>query len=162
MAFPHVVRPVEDITAEELDNICGSASEKVYNRAIVSIFQLCEMSFFCYSMFMFQHQIDHTPSHWEIGCDFWEKYVWDLEVSLLFLPEFVQWPLPSQLACFHSGTTVVPKGYQPGDVITGHWRCSVKIVLVQTSKVAFCFRISTTSCQRVFLQCFPPLTKTPS
>lgn len=43
MAFPHVVRPVEDITAEELDNICGSAREKVYNRAMVSIFQLCEM-----------------------------------------------------------------------------------------------------------------------
>ncbi|XP_077037508.1 cell division cycle-associated protein 7 isoform X3 [Agelaius phoeniceus] len=41
MAFPHVVRPVEDITAEELDNICGSASEKVYNRALGSTCHQC-------------------------------------------------------------------------------------------------------------------------
>jgi len=43
MAFPHIVRPVEEITAEELNNICGSARDKVYNRAMVSIFPLCEM-----------------------------------------------------------------------------------------------------------------------
>ncbi|XP_030133347.4 cell division cycle-associated protein 7 isoform X1 [Taeniopygia guttata] len=41
MAFPHVVRPVEDITAEELDNICGSAREKVYNRAMGSTCHQC-------------------------------------------------------------------------------------------------------------------------
>lgn len=41
VAFPHVVRPVEDITAEELDNICGSAREKVYNRAMGSTCHQC-------------------------------------------------------------------------------------------------------------------------
>uniref|UniRef100_A0A8C5UJA2 Cell division cycle associated 7 n=1 Tax=Malurus cyaneus samueli TaxID=2593467 RepID=A0A8C5UJA2_9PASS len=41
MAFPHIVRPVEDITAEELDNVCGSAREKVYNRAIGSTCHQC-------------------------------------------------------------------------------------------------------------------------
>ncbi|NXR37210.1 CDCA7 protein, partial [Zosterops hypoxanthus] len=41
MAFPHVVRPVEDITAEELDNICGSARDKVYNRAMGSTCHQC-------------------------------------------------------------------------------------------------------------------------
>ncbi|XP_059822654.1 cell division cycle-associated protein 7a isoform X4 [Hypanus sabinus] len=33
LAIPHVVRPVEDITQEELENISFSAKEKVYNRA---------------------------------------------------------------------------------------------------------------------------------
>ncbi|NWS32087.1 CDCA7 protein, partial [Polioptila caerulea] len=41
VAFPHIVRPVEDITAEELDNICGSAREKVYNRAMGSTCHQC-------------------------------------------------------------------------------------------------------------------------
>ncbi|NWH31917.1 CDCA7 protein, partial [Chloropsis hardwickii] len=41
VAFPHVVRPVEDITTEELDNICGSAREKVYNRAMGSTCHQC-------------------------------------------------------------------------------------------------------------------------
>ncbi|XP_063255882.1 cell division cycle-associated protein 7 isoform X1 [Prinia subflava] len=41
VAFPHVVRPVEDITAEELDNICGSARDKVYNRAMGSTCHQC-------------------------------------------------------------------------------------------------------------------------
>ncbi|NXG73477.1 CDCA7 protein, partial [Baryphthengus martii] len=41
MAFPHVVRPVEEITAEELNNICGSAREKVYNRAMGSTCHQC-------------------------------------------------------------------------------------------------------------------------
>ncbi|KAM9548675.1 LOW QUALITY PROTEIN: cell division cycle-associated protein 7 [Guaruba guarouba] len=41
MAFPHVVRPVEEITEEELDNICGSAREKVYNRATGSTCHQC-------------------------------------------------------------------------------------------------------------------------
>lgn len=43
MALPHIVRPVEEITEEELSNICGSAREKVYNRTMVSVFQLPEM-----------------------------------------------------------------------------------------------------------------------
>ncbi|KAJ7398036.1 Cell division cycle-associated protein 7 [Pitangus sulphuratus] len=41
MAFPHIVRPVEDITEEELNNICGSAKEKVYNRAMGSTCHQC-------------------------------------------------------------------------------------------------------------------------
>ncbi|KAM7096802.1 LOW QUALITY PROTEIN: cell division cycle-associated protein 7 [Ciconia maguari] len=41
MAFPHVVRPVEEITAEELNNICGSARDKVYNRAMGSTCHQC-------------------------------------------------------------------------------------------------------------------------
>ncbi|NXX15148.1 CDCA7 protein, partial [Podargus strigoides] len=41
MAFPHVVRPVEEITAEELNNICVSGREKVYNRATGSTCHQC-------------------------------------------------------------------------------------------------------------------------
>ncbi|XP_055575092.1 cell division cycle-associated protein 7 [Falco cherrug] len=41
MAFPHVVRPVEEITEEELDNICGSARDKVYNRTMGSTCHQC-------------------------------------------------------------------------------------------------------------------------
>ncbi|XP_009071140.1 PREDICTED: cell division cycle-associated protein 7 [Acanthisitta chloris] len=41
IAFPHIVRPVEDITMEELNNICGSAREKVYNRAMGSTCHQC-------------------------------------------------------------------------------------------------------------------------
>ncbi|XP_059676387.1 cell division cycle-associated protein 7 [Gavia stellata] len=41
MAFPHIVRPVEEITAEELNNICGSARDKVYNRAMGSTCHQC-------------------------------------------------------------------------------------------------------------------------
>ncbi|MEE6521410.1 hypothetical protein FKM82_019594, partial [Ascaphus truei] len=36
MALPHVVRPVEEITEQELDNICYNVRGKVYNRATVS------------------------------------------------------------------------------------------------------------------------------
>ncbi|NXA52112.1 CDCA7 protein, partial [Nothocercus julius] len=41
MALPHIVRPVEEITEEELNNICGSAREKVYNRAVGSTCHQC-------------------------------------------------------------------------------------------------------------------------
>ncbi|NXH13015.1 CDCA7 protein, partial [Bucco capensis] len=41
MAFPHIVRPVEEITTEELNNICGSARDKVYNRAMGSTCHQC-------------------------------------------------------------------------------------------------------------------------
>ncbi|NXE53944.1 CDCA7 protein, partial [Casuarius casuarius] len=41
MALPHIVRPVEEITEEELNNICGSAREKVYNRAMGSTCHQC-------------------------------------------------------------------------------------------------------------------------
>ena len=32
-----------------------------------------------------------------------------LKCHLLSFPEFIEWPLPSQVACFHPGTTVVPR-----------------------------------------------------
>lgn len=32
-----------------------------------------------------------------------------LNCPFLFLPEFVEWPILSQLTLFHSGTTVIPK-----------------------------------------------------
>ncbi|XP_078260658.1 cell division cycle-associated protein 7a [Rhinoraja longicauda] len=41
LAIPHVVRPVENITPEELENISFSAKEKVYNRAIGSTCHQC-------------------------------------------------------------------------------------------------------------------------
>ncbi|XP_010187827.1 PREDICTED: cell division cycle-associated protein 7, partial [Mesitornis unicolor] len=41
MAFPHVVRPVEEITAEELNNISVSARDKVYNRSMGSTCHQC-------------------------------------------------------------------------------------------------------------------------
>ncbi|NWH81718.1 CDCA7 protein, partial [Piaya cayana] len=41
MAFPHIVRPVEEITEEELNNICGSARDKVYNRSMGSTCHQC-------------------------------------------------------------------------------------------------------------------------
>uniref|UniRef100_A0A8C9EP95 Cell division cycle associated 7 n=1 Tax=Pavo cristatus TaxID=9049 RepID=A0A8C9EP95_PAVCR len=41
MALPHIVRPVEEITEEELNNICGSAREKVYNRTMGSTCHQC-------------------------------------------------------------------------------------------------------------------------
>uniref|UniRef100_A0A8C2YFA2 Cell division cycle associated 7 n=2 Tax=Coturnix japonica TaxID=93934 RepID=A0A8C2YFA2_COTJA len=41
MALPHIVRPVEEITEEELNNICGSVREKVYNRSLGSTCHQC-------------------------------------------------------------------------------------------------------------------------
>ncbi|XP_007888198.1 cell division cycle-associated protein 7a [Callorhinchus milii] len=41
LAIPHVVRPVEDITQEELDNISVSAKEKIYNRSTGSTCHQC-------------------------------------------------------------------------------------------------------------------------
>ncbi|XP_062862449.1 cell division cycle-associated protein 7a [Trichomycterus rosablanca] len=41
LAIPHVVRPVEDITQEELENICDNAREKIYNRATGSTCHQC-------------------------------------------------------------------------------------------------------------------------
>lgn len=43
MALPHIVRPVEEITEEELDNICETARDKVYNQVMVSVLQIREM-----------------------------------------------------------------------------------------------------------------------
>ncbi|KAM9486971.1 cell division cycle-associated protein 7a [Clarias gariepinus] len=41
LAIPHVVRPVEEITQAELDNICTNVREKVYNRATGSTCHQC-------------------------------------------------------------------------------------------------------------------------
>ncbi|XP_016411547.1 cell division cycle-associated protein 7-like [Sinocyclocheilus rhinocerous] len=41
LTIPHVVRPVEEITEAELDNICVNAREKIYNRATGSTCHQC-------------------------------------------------------------------------------------------------------------------------
>ncbi|MGH0152202.1 UNVERIFIED_CONTAM: hypothetical protein FKN15_022154 [Acipenser sinensis] len=41
MTIPHIVRPVEEITEMELDNICFNVREKVYNRATGSTCHQC-------------------------------------------------------------------------------------------------------------------------
>uniref|UniRef100_A0A8C4WI16 Cell division cycle associated 7 n=1 Tax=Gopherus evgoodei TaxID=1825980 RepID=A0A8C4WI16_9SAUR len=41
MALPHIVRPVEEITEEELDNICETARDKVYNQVMGSTCHQC-------------------------------------------------------------------------------------------------------------------------
>ncbi|KAL7865627.1 hypothetical protein SRHO_G00108740 [Serrasalmus rhombeus] len=41
LAIPHVVRPVEEITQAELDNICFNVREKVYNRSTGSTCHQC-------------------------------------------------------------------------------------------------------------------------
>ncbi|XP_030643130.1 cell division cycle-associated protein 7a [Chanos chanos] len=41
MAIPHVVRPVEEITQAELDNICNNVREKVYNSSTGSTCHQC-------------------------------------------------------------------------------------------------------------------------
>ncbi|XP_041119423.1 cell division cycle-associated protein 7-like isoform X3 [Polyodon spathula] len=41
MTTPHVVRPVEEITEMELDNICFNVREKIYNRATGSTCHQC-------------------------------------------------------------------------------------------------------------------------
>ncbi|XP_029461661.1 cell division cycle-associated protein 7 [Rhinatrema bivittatum] len=41
LALPHTVRPVEEVTEEELDNICASSKEKVYNRVTGSTCHQC-------------------------------------------------------------------------------------------------------------------------
>ncbi|XP_075036723.1 cell division cycle-associated protein 7 [Mixophyes fleayi] len=41
MTLPHIIRPVDDITEEELEGICMNAREKVYNRATGSTCHQC-------------------------------------------------------------------------------------------------------------------------
>ncbi|XP_028846253.1 cell division cycle-associated protein 7a [Denticeps clupeoides] len=41
LAIPHVVRPVEEVTQEELDNICVTVRDKVYNSASGSTCHQC-------------------------------------------------------------------------------------------------------------------------
>lgn len=42
MTLPHVIRPVEEITEDELENICNSSREKIYSRSLVK--SLCVLS----------------------------------------------------------------------------------------------------------------------
>ncbi|XP_074857420.1 cell division cycle-associated protein 7 [Carettochelys insculpta] len=41
MALPHIIRPVEEITEEELDNICETVRDKVYNQVMGSTCHQC-------------------------------------------------------------------------------------------------------------------------
>ncbi|KAL8183482.1 UNVERIFIED_CONTAM: hypothetical protein K2H54_042373 [Gekko kuhli] len=41
MTLPHIIRPVEEITQEELNNICETARDKVYNRVTGSTCHQC-------------------------------------------------------------------------------------------------------------------------
>lgn len=36
MTLPHVIRPVEEVTEEEIRNICSNSREKIYSRSLVS------------------------------------------------------------------------------------------------------------------------------
>uniref|UniRef100_G3TAH8 Cell division cycle associated 7 n=1 Tax=Loxodonta africana TaxID=9785 RepID=G3TAH8_LOXAF len=41
MTLPHVIRPVDEITEEELENICSNSREKIYNRSLGSTCHQC-------------------------------------------------------------------------------------------------------------------------
>ncbi|XP_077010288.1 cell division cycle-associated protein 7 isoform X2 [Tamandua tetradactyla] len=41
MSLPHIIRPVEEITEEELENICSNSREKIYNRSLGSTCHQC-------------------------------------------------------------------------------------------------------------------------
>lgn len=41
MTLPHIIRPVEDITEEDLQNICSNSREKIYNRSLGSTCHQC-------------------------------------------------------------------------------------------------------------------------
>ncbi|XP_060033685.1 cell division cycle-associated protein 7 isoform X2 [Erinaceus europaeus] len=41
MTLPHIIRPVEDITEEELENICSNSREKIYSRSMGSTCHQC-------------------------------------------------------------------------------------------------------------------------
>ncbi|KAB0403840.1 hypothetical protein E2I00_017786 [Balaenoptera physalus] len=41
MTLPHVIRPVDEVTEEELDNICNNSREKIYNRSLGSTCHQC-------------------------------------------------------------------------------------------------------------------------
>lgn len=42
MTLPHLIRPVKEITQEELDNICETVRDKVYNRVTVRIIHIVQ------------------------------------------------------------------------------------------------------------------------
>nr|XP_020143966.1 cell division cycle-associated protein 7 isoform X1 [Microcebus murinus] len=41
MTLPHIIRPVEEITEEELENICNNSREKIYSRSLGSTCHQC-------------------------------------------------------------------------------------------------------------------------
>ncbi|XP_078185237.1 cell division cycle-associated protein 7 isoform X3 [Callithrix jacchus] len=41
LTLPHIIRPVEEITEEDLENICSSSREKIYNRSLGSTCHQC-------------------------------------------------------------------------------------------------------------------------
>ncbi|XP_062932482.1 cell division cycle-associated protein 7 isoform X2 [Cynocephalus volans] len=41
ITLPHVIRPVEEITEEELENVCSNSREKIYNRSLGSTCHQC-------------------------------------------------------------------------------------------------------------------------
>ncbi|XP_053454076.1 cell division cycle-associated protein 7 isoform X2 [Nycticebus coucang] len=41
MTLPHIIRPVEEITEEELENICSNSREKIYSRSLGSTCHQC-------------------------------------------------------------------------------------------------------------------------
>ncbi|XP_012883610.1 PREDICTED: cell division cycle-associated protein 7 isoform X3 [Dipodomys ordii] len=41
MTLPHIIRPVEEITEEELENICTNSREKIYSRSLGSTCHQC-------------------------------------------------------------------------------------------------------------------------
>ena len=44
MTLPHIIRPVEEITEEELENICNNSREKIYNRSLVQASKLLSVN----------------------------------------------------------------------------------------------------------------------
>lgn len=41
MTLPHIIRPVEEVTEEEIKNICSNSREKIYNRSLGSTCHQC-------------------------------------------------------------------------------------------------------------------------
>uniref|UniRef100_G3S418 Cell division cycle associated 7 n=1 Tax=Gorilla gorilla gorilla TaxID=9595 RepID=G3S418_GORGO len=41
VTLPHIIRPVEEITEEELENVCSNSREKIYNRSLGSTCHQC-------------------------------------------------------------------------------------------------------------------------
>nr|XP_045004409.1 cell division cycle-associated protein 7 isoform X4 [Jaculus jaculus] len=41
MSLPHVIRPVEEVTKDELENICSNSREKIYSRSLGSTCHQC-------------------------------------------------------------------------------------------------------------------------
>lgn len=61
MTLPHIIRPVEEVTEEEIRNICSNSREKIYNRSLVSVLRvlaahgICVVCTFSPARFLFFH-----------------------------------------------------------------------------------------------------------